>query len=302
MLKARFAKYLLLSLMIFLITGRISNAQIAPDSLGFILKFVDVTDPTTSTKVQFNILPSISATATNISWDFGDGNSSIETSPLHTYDITVKDSFIVVLNLTLAQDTTFTRKIKVSSAFFVIEEDQSIKNIASYKKVFRGGYEYNVNSNMRFEWDIDGNIIDNPENFPRIYYTFDQGGIYKVSLKTWNIADPAKSVSFSRFVNILPVFGATKETFSNIPNVFTPNGDMVHDYFEVPSSGTSRLKFMVYSRAGAMVYQNEANIIKWDGKNVYGKELPEGIYYYIIEDLDGKYENTKGFFYIFRGK
>jgi gliding motility-associated-like protein len=163
---------------------------------------------------------------------------------------------------------------------------------------------------MRFEWSIDGTVLDESYgfdntsfgHFPNIYYNFIDGGIKEVKLSAWNIADPTKITTYTVSVNIQPVFGATKEVFPNIPNVFTPNGDNIHDFFEVPTSGMSLLKFMVYSRGGGLIYQQESNVIKWNGTNLNGKDLPEGIYYYIIEDLDGRYENAKGFFYIFRGK
>lgn len=87
-----------------------------------------------------------------------------------------------------------------------------------------------------------------------------------------------------------------------VPNVFTPNGDGVFDFFEVTTTGTSMLVFKVFTRTGALVYQTKTSFIRWDGKNENGKELPEGIYYYIIEDIYKNYENAKGFLYIFRGK
>jgi len=282
----------------FLFFGQTLDAQTSPDSSGFRWILLEVSDPTAGAKVQFRL--TIPSDATNISWNFGDGNTSTELEPIHTY--TSIDTFNVALNFTLLSDSTITRKVVTNSAFFIVKQDPSLINLATHKRIFQNPYLYSSSSNMRFEWTLDGVVIDNPENYPSIYYTFEIGGVYNVALKTWNNNDPTKSISFSRTVNISPVFGATKEVFQNIPNVFTPNGDNVHDFFEVPTSGTSRLKFMVYSRGGGLIYQQESNVIKWNGTNLNGKDLPEGIYYYILEDLDGRYENAKGFFYIFRGK
>lgn len=290
--------------------AKASKAELPRDTTGFIWKLLEVTDPTTTAKVQF--IPRIPAEATNISWSFGDTKTSTELSPINEYNITTKDSFTVVLSFRVVTDSTITRVVRANSAFFVARQDSSL---ASYKKVLRSGFLYPDNDptllgNMRYEWSIDGIVLgdtvmfDNPTfgHYPNIYANFKVGGIYNVQLKVWNTATSANTIIYSRSINIQPVFGATKEKFPNIPNVFTPNGDSFHDFFEVPTSGTSRLKFMVYSRTGALLYLQETNIIKWNGTNQNGKDLPEGIYYYVIEDLDSKYENAKGFFYIFRGK
>lgn len=95
---------------------------------------------------------------------------------------------------------------------------------------------------------------------------------------------------------------AIKQDLSNIPEFFTPNGDNVNDYFELVVAAPAQLSFMVFSRTGAMVFQQDANTIKWDGTNYNGKELTDGVYYYVIEDKGGVYNSVKGFFYIFRGK
>jgi len=110
----------------------------------------------------------------------------------------------------------------------------------------------------------------------------------------------ANTSEYSDTITVEPTFGSDKLNFENIPNVITPNGDSINDYFEVVTSGTSRLSFKVFTRSGQLVYQHEANVVKWDGKNYYGKDLPEGIYYFILDDLDGKYNSAKGFFYIYR--
>lgn len=310
MQKAGLFKSSLLILSLCFFSGKVMIAQTIPDTLGFNYKLLEVVDPSTEAKLQFT--PLISS-AIITSWNFGDGSTSTEKNPSHSFNIIAKDTFTVTLRFTLnAKDSTITRKVVANSAFFIVKQDSSLMNLASYKRIFRSSFMFRENDptligNMRFEWSVNGDVLadvsfeNSHGQYPNIYYTFEQGGINTVTLKTWNIADPTKTSSFTRLIDIQPTF-ATKEILQNIPNVFTPNGDQIHDYFEVPTSGTSRLKFMVYSRTGALTYQQEANIIKWDGKTQNGRDLPEGIYFYIIEDQDGYYENAKGFFYIFRGK
>lgn len=85
----------------------------------------------------------------------------------------------------------------------------------------------------------------------------------------------------------------------DLPNVFTPNNDGVNDYFEFPSTGNPLFVLHVYTRTGATIYREEAATIKWDGRNSQGNLLPNGIYYYLIEDKNGEYESAKGFVYIY---
>lgn len=93
-----------------------------------------------------------------------------------------------------------------------------------------------------------------------------------------------------------------KAELSDIPNVFSPNGDAVNDEFTFTAIGTPRFVLRIMSRSGALLYEHESDVVRWDGRNEQGNELPEGIYYYTIEDLTNTYEPATGFVYLFRGK
>ena len=86
-----------------------------------------------------------------------------------------------------------------------------------------------------------------------------------------------------------------------IPNVFSPNGDQVNDYFEVTTDGVNVYEFTVFTRAGTRIYHSLSPRIFWDGNSLDGKELKEGIYYYVIEEQGGSNPFDKaGFMYLFR--
>ncbi len=86
-----------------------------------------------------------------------------------------------------------------------------------------------------------------------------------------------------------------------IPNVFTPNGDQVNDFFEVDTDGTTVYEFSVFTRTGTRIYHSQSPRIFWDGNSLDGKELKEGIYYYVIEEHGGSSPFDKaGFMYLFR--
>jgi gliding motility-associated-like protein len=64
-------------------------------------------------------------------------------------------------------------------------------------------------------------------------------------------------------------------SFVEVPNVFTPNGDNVNDEFEVKHSSIAEYSIAIYNRWGNKVF--ESNDIKntWNGNNV-----SDGIYFY----------------------
>lgn len=85
-----------------------------------------------------------------------------------------------------------------------------------------------------------------------------------------------------------------------VPNVFTPNQDGVNDFFSLRTTNLTEIKCTIFDRWGVMMYDvtSETGNIAWDGKNLGGKEVPEGTYFYIItaKGKDGKTEflNEKG--------
>ena len=89
-----------------------------------------------------------------------------------------------------------------------------------------------------------------------------------------------------------------------IPNVFTPNGDNVNDFFLLKATGLEEIDAKIYNRWGQLVYSlnSKSGNIAWDGKNQQGKEVAEGVYYYVIKakGLDGKEYDKKGNLSLFR--
>ncbi len=87
----------------------------------------------------------------------------------------------------------------------------------------------------------------------------------------------------------------------NVPNVFSPNGDEINDYFEVTTDGTTVYEFTVFTRSGTRIYHSLSTRIFWDGKSIGGEDLSEGIYYYVIEETgDSDPFESAGMLYLFR--
>ncbi|HWY11570.1 MAG TPA: gliding motility-associated C-terminal domain-containing protein [Bacteroidia bacterium] len=78
----------------------------------------------------------------------------------------------------------------------------------------------------------------------------------------------------------------------DIPNVFTPNGDGVNDYFTLLTTNITNITCKIFDRWGVKMYDvtSDKGNISWDGKNFSNKDVPAGTYFYILtaEGKDGK--------------
>jgi len=69
-----------------------------------------------------------------------------------------------------------------------------------------------------------------------------------------------------------------------IPNIFTPNGDGVNDFFYITSTALSRLDVRIFDRWGNKVFESNSIDFKWDGVNQFTKvPSPNGVFTYSIE-------------------
>lgn len=78
-------------------------------------------------------------------------------------------------------------------------------------------------------------------------------------------------------------------------NVFTPNGDGQNEFFTVINlDDYPHPSIVIYNRWGKIVYQMDDYQNDWDGTHYKsGKDLKEGVYYYIITPNSEKYEYTE---------
>jgi gliding motility-associated-like protein len=108
-------------------------------------------------------------------------------------------------------------------------------------------------------------------------------------------------LSEARAIALEPMAADSAGAILEVPNVFSPNGDQVNDYFEVSTDGTTVYEFTVFTRSGARIYHSLSPSIIWDGKSLDGIELREGTYYYVIEEEGGlnPFKNA-GFMYLYR--
>jgi gliding motility-associated-like protein len=71
-----------------------------------------------------------------------------------------------------------------------------------------------------------------------------------------------------------------------LPNIFSPNGDGLNDYFRPfrPYDLVNSVQMRIYNRWGNMVFRTDNPEILWDGKDQNNKkDCAEGVYYYVCD-------------------
>ena len=89
-----------------------------------------------------------------------------------------------------------------------------------------------------------------------------------------------------------------------VPNVFTPNGDGVNDFFFIEGTPGVTYYFNVFNRWGQPVYSSPRSAsIYWNGRDEDSNPLPDGVYYYeLIRVTFGKSKTVTGYIQLARGR
>jgi gliding motility-associated-like protein len=135
-----------------------------------------------------------------------------------------------------------------------------------------------------YNWQLGNNSTSTEVN---PLFTFETEGVYEVILTASNefCMDTASTKITIR---------KTEELF--IPNVFTPNGDGVHDEFKISGSGFTDYSAKIYNRWGQFITELKSTKETWKGELINGNDVSSGVYYiYINAKLNGsdfKYNGT----------
>lgn len=141
-----------------------------------------------------------------------------------------------------------------------------------------------------------------------VSYTYYIPGYYYPSMIAYSEAGCVDSVppGTGNEIHVLP-------SELDAPNVFTPNGDGVNDYFVVRAKSLKYFRITIYDRSGSRIYEYEHldGRFEWEGWDgtIQGKGenfAEPGVYYYVIDALGWDatiYRDAEpytGFVYLFR--
>jgi len=250
----------------------------------------DKTSGCDSLVVEFTLDNALSqADYTSIVWSFGDGTQATGVlTVIHTY--LRPGVYDVRCQLDGARNIDAPAFISLGEtprADFIFKDTSDSESDLSY--YFQAAYFSPVEGMiLDYTWVFP----DNSEvNDSIAVYSFAEENIYEVSLRVKDNNGCADTI-----LKKIPV---SKQLM--IPNVFSPNGDEINDYFVVTTSGEYIYSLHIFSPAGLQVYASSSPRIQWDGRTAGGTEAPQGVYFYIIESDDTPVPTElSGFIHLFR--
>lgn len=197
-------------------------------------------------------------------WDYGDGTILKDTFiTRHAYD----ESGTYPITLTVGYPQCPTLVVRKSVQVFPIPT----VNIGPDTSVCPNGEPVAL-ANRSFNPGISTNLWSTGETGPVIYVPQPD----TIWLKVTNAG--GCSAADSALVR--------NACFLKIPNVFSPNGDGVNDFFfprELLSSRLTRFNMQLFNRWGEKVFETTSIDGRgWDGR-FNGKIQPQGVYIYLIE-------------------
>jgi gliding motility-associated-like protein len=205
-------------------------------------------------------------------WHYGDGSFGTGPNPVHQY--TIPGTYpvqLIATNNTGCADT-------VSGFVTVFPTPQ-----ASFNTYYGTGIYYATLSTLtldnystganQYSWNFgngDTSSLFEP------YYQYESPGDYTITL---TVANQYGCVSIATAELEVKV---PEQIY--IPNAFTPNNDMLNDFFSVSAMNITSLQVAIFNRWGQSIYHSDSPSFKWDG-TYNGNPAAEGVYVYSIDAI-----------------
>ena len=240
-----------------------------------------------SLKVQFS-LTNLTGVTSAI-WDFGNGeNYNGINPPIVNFDtVGVYDIIVVINGTNVITKNEYIQVYPPPLSHFVFNDSTLI-----------GSYT--------IEFAVDTQKV--PFDTVLYFYNWDFGD--GITFTTNDIIHGHRYSSAGEYVVNLTVndsYGCSDSSLDTVniedrfivPNVFTPNDDGKNDELIIETNGRTIYSLTIFSRTGTLIYKTESPVLVWGGYNNSGIKMSPGIYFYIVEELNGSGHKQNGFFYMF---
>lgn len=204
----------------------------------------------------------------NYSWNFGDTTAATGQNISHTY--INSGNYNVTLIVTDGNGCVDTVAKQVSPFNFSVADFKFDIDSCSLVITFT---DRSVNA-LTYSWNFGDQTYSSSPNVTHLY---SQPGTYPVELLVNEMTTCPDSIT--KNVMIEP------DLFSGyfIPNIFTPNGDNYNPRFTVHGSNFCKTyQIQIFNRWGERVFESGDILDSWDG-TYKGKDVPDGVYFYIIK-------------------
>lgn len=232
------------------------------------------------------VFNNISAGGSQFTWDFGDGSTSTDVSPVHlynnpgTYTITLTAIDSATCNIIDSKSLTITIYSNPVADFSAAPQPPVINSPISFTNL-------SSQDAINFKWLFgDGDsLVTNSRAI--IEHEYNATGVFNACLIAINAAGCADTVCKEVTTLIEPAL--------DVPNAFTPLSGDVNSRIFVRGFGFAKMKFTIWARWGEKVFETNDKRIGWDGR-YKGKLLPMDVYAYTVdvEFSDGTKATKKG--------
>ena len=224
-------------------------------------------------KVLFNNLSNPIDPTYDIRWDFGDGETGTDISPVHVYQDT--GTYDVRLEITSPigcySDTIFNDLVKILSppvADFIYDPVDPSNFNPDVKFI-----DQSIDA-AHWDWYVNGKLVS---QLPEFNYSFPDTGLQEVTLI---ITHPEKCLdTLVQYIDVEP-----KVTFF-IPNAFSPNEDTVNDFFKGTgvTRGITDFIMKIWDRHGNLIFTTTNPDEAWNGRvNNSGRQAVSGVYVCLV--------------------
>ncbi len=228
----------------------------------------------------------LSITANRFYWDFGDGSTSDDFNPVHSYqDFGTYQVRLIAEDSVCFQSDTLYQTIEFRDTASAPDIKVEISNCTNGELEIQNT---GASPSLKYTWAVEDQVFYGENPAIRFY----QPGLKSINL---SIEDTICNKSYEQNFSI-EIEDIRNEIYT--PNAFTPNGDGLNDKFEIygdPCDPNANLK--IYNRWGVLVFETDQPYQEfWDG-TYQGQSAQSGVYTYIIMDAE---EKVNGFFTLIR--
>ncbi len=251
------------------------------NSNDFIEKIINIADVVTADFIQppfacVNqpmIFTNTSTGAETYLWDFGDGSTSTDESPVHVYSTQGKYTVVLVstninscnISDTLSYDLYVYDPPVASFTYSPVVPPEN--TAVTFINTSTGGVFY--------KWIFgDGDSILTAKRDTVISHYYNRSGVNSTCLIVYNLAGCTDTTCTDILATVVPLL--------DVPNAFTPNGDGVNDYVRVRGFGIEKMDWKIFNRWGKLVFQTGDVHEGWDGK-YKGVLQPMEVYVYVLD-------------------
>ena len=176
-----------------------------------------------------------------------------------------------------------TQSIKESPSVLVKESSvEPNKNVASIPSSDQSTYTDDLNDNK-----VDHKQTDQAQHTPKDQVADDKVGSKEDDRITETAQDNKENnTSDQEESNVQHNPDDTKEYDLSLPNVFTPNGDGVHDVLFIESEGFTDFNLIILDSQNTVVWTTSDPDFEWNGVGMSGEMVPAGNYVYFITAKD----------------